>query len=142
MEEGFLYYEVRTQGLDAQGKTIKDDFLVKSDMLINAVYAALQTAKTDICLKANVSGIKEIVNECDVQKEKRYVVTVEDTTSEHKLKYKMFMYADDIDDARKIISEYLKQGYDFMELTSIVESNISEYVDSFTMSFMNKNESK
>ena len=106
MDEGFLYYEVRTQGLDAQGKTIKDDFLVKSDMLINAVYAALQTAKTDICLKANVSGIREIVNENDVQKEKRYIVTVEDSTSDHKLKYKMFMYADDIDDARKIISEY------------------------------------
>ena len=142
MEEGFLYYEVRTQGLDVQGKTIKEDFLVKSDMLINAVYAALQTAKTDICLKANVSGIKEIVNELDSDKEKRYVVTVEDTTSEHKLKYKMFMYANDIDDARKIISDYLKQGYDFMELTSIVPVNISEYVDSFTMSFMSKEESK
>lgn len=77
------------------------------------------------------SRIKEVINHPD-EGEKGFVATVASDYdidgNKKQMKYDMLLFAPDFDEAKKRLTEYLRQGYDNMYLVKLSESKIEDII--------------
>ena len=78
------------------------------------------------------SNLYEIVNE-NVNKKKHFraklgSVFVDDNGKEKMMYYQVFLYADDMDEAHKIMKEYMNQGLKDFILLEIKESKVTDVI--------------
>lgn len=128
-----MFYEVKTIGLNEKGDEVKELWLVECDNAYDALNISCARANTTEVESLKRSSIYEVINEGDVDKEHSYIiefafVEYNEKGKEKELKYKLFLYADDFDEAKSIANNYLKQGYDGFKLNGLNESKIVEYI--------------
>lgn len=80
------------------------------------------------------SKLKEIANKRQDEKDVIWFADIQDTfvddNGEEKYNvYKVAFYSTTFDNAKAFITEYLKQGYDDMELISLKKSNFVDVID-------------
>lgn len=77
------------------------------------------------------SRIREVINEPD-EDEKGFVATVASDYdidgNKKQMKYDMLLFASDFDEAKKRVTDHLRQGYDNMYLVKLSESKIEDII--------------
>lgn len=128
-----MFYEVKTIGINEEGKEVKEQWLVMDDNILGAIHKACEEAVTTDVESAKVSPIYEVINEDMHMLEARYIVefacpTKDEKGKEKELKYKVFVYASNFDDAKARCIDHLKQGYDGFKISGLNESKIVKYI--------------
>lgn len=131
-----MFYEAKIKYLSGDGKVKKDTALFLCEFFAEAEHVAHELYKdfdeSDV-FAIKRSSIKEIVNENDADIEKSFVLTlksvfVDENTGKQKFTtYNVLIFAEDIDSAKKIADDYIKQGLEDLIFVGIKESPIVSY---------------
>lgn len=128
-----MFYEatISYTNKDAKGndKTFKAQYLLQDTLMFseaeNRLIEHFQYLKDLDVITLKRSKIYELVNDRQTEESKIYIATIvshfinEESGEEKETKYEVVLYAANIEDAHKIVSDYLKQGLEDMELVSL-----------------------
>lgn len=124
-----MYYEIKTKRQDNEGKDISECFITNCDLFA----------------QAELKGLEEHNNECDVISIKRSKITeivnnkeddkyffkatlvdtfTDDNGKEKEIKYYLLVCAKDTTEANKLILDHIKQGLQDFRLDAIQKTNI------------------
>lgn len=132
-ESTITFVKVDNKGND---KVVKNQFIHESAELFGEVEAKLYeyygTLADFNVVAIKKSKITEIVNHRVEEGERIFIADLaqyfvdEETEEEKVTMYKMALYANNYDEAYKRILEYLKQGYEGLEVVSLKKTNITD----------------
>lgn len=121
-----MYYEIQAK-ITENGKTTTHKYITDCLLYAEAEHAILQEHPANETYTVKQSRIKEIANNQD-DNDKTFIATLAQEFDidgkKKKMKYDVLLFAIDFDEARHAIREYLRQGYDGMELVKLSESKI------------------
>lgn len=135
-------FEVKSRRtvIDKKGndKTITETFLVENAVSFGDAEQQVETywnCENEIIAVA-LSKVEEVINypaqeekqELSVFKAVLVAIFTDDDGNEKETKYPVIVWAKDVENAMRIVQEYLRQGYDNMTLTSINKTKIVEVI--------------
>lgn len=134
-----MYYQIKLKRtiIDNRGndKTINEDYLCDVELHGEAEMKGFElfNGECDVTTVKRVQNLREFVNEEQEYDTDIYMATLIDTFTnddgnESETKYNVAVYAKDINDANKLLNEYLKQGLSDLTLVCIKKTKIVELI--------------
>lgn len=127
-------FKIRQIVTDNKGelKPATKEYLVDREFFSEVEQEAMKIeGSKEVLSIARIIGSSEIINEKENETDACYKATVvscyQVDGKESKVKYTMFCWAGDIDEASARLKEYLKQGYD-MRLEALKETKIVDVI--------------
>lgn len=128
-----MFYEItaKTKEANAKGKevAVNHKYLTEQELYAEAEHVILQQHPDNETYSITKSRIREVVNACS-EEDKAFVATLQQEYdidgNKSAMKYDVLVFAQDFDKARQTVKDYLRQGYDDMELAKLAESKIEE----------------